>query len=215
MARKTFIQLQREVANYVGAPEDPEALGVAGSGINAGIDQLNGYDWDFQTATSGFSFVANQRDYNAPTDAVAFTEVSLVGSDGAIRGRLNYEMPQVFERRRNPAFGDVPNGSPSYFTIYGERSTQPTMRLSARPDAGFVVDNPTGEFRYYQEVPQLSGVNEAMSVPRQMEQAITWFAKSYVAAVYDPDKVQYAEARYQDLIDRELIRKRDRTLRNY
>lgn len=215
-ARKTFRQLQKDVARYVqGDDSDTELLGIAGSGINAGIDQLNMYDWCSETTTSGFGFVADQRDYNAPTDAIAFTELSLLGSDGNIRGRLRYRLPEVFERLHNPAYGDIPNGFPTEYTIYGERSTQPTMRLSATPTSSFVATNPSGEYRYSQEIAQLSGVSETMSVSREMEQAVTWFAKSYVAAVYDPDKVQYAEARYQDLLDKQMIAKRDRKLRNF
>ena len=205
MARKTFLQLQQECANYVGGDStDTELLGVCGSGINAGIDQFNVYDWNAQTTTSGITLVAEQRDYTLPSDIQTVKEITLLNSSSEHIGRIRYRLPDVFERIHNPRLSTVVAGEPTEYTVYGEGSAAPTLRMSTKPSSNYVSTNPTAELRYNQEIPQLSGV-DTMSVNRRIEQSVLWFAKSYVAAIYDPEKMQFAEARFQDLFDKELM----------
>lgn len=197
---KAFSVLQRDVASYVKLPTDTEALGLAGSGLNDGIANIiNSRSWAFQMKTSDFTLVADTNAYPVPSDFRENRNVSLLNTAGEIAHSVGYYDPKTNDRRFQRGTGtSVINGIPQNYTITDPYPSG-IIRFDRTPDASAVATYPQGQLMYYGRVPELVNDTDTMEVPPEVESLILWYAKSYLAAIFAQDQVDFAEARWQPL----------------
>lgn len=197
---KTFLELQKDVARYVGSPDDAEAWGVAGSGINDAINMFNGRNWSWQHSTSGFAFQQGVNEYPVPTDFRTPRQLNYLNTAGDVAGTIGYREPKVFDRVNAPGGGTGSSaGEPYEYTI---RDPYPSgvILLDSKPNAGFVETHPSGQLCYFARIPNLTTSGQRLVVPPEVESTILWYAKSYTAASYNRDqKVAFSESRWRPL----------------
>jgi hypothetical protein len=200
MATKTFGNLKTEIARFVKMPADTEVLTICGEAVNNAVDSLiNIRNWSFQMATSGFTLVADDNTYPVPTDFREQRNVSLMNTAGEVGLRVGYEEPKIFDTKYNRGSNStVEAGHPSHYTITDPYPSG-VIRFDRTPDAGVVADYPTAEIMYYARVGEMSADSDVLSLPPEVESMVSWYAKSYVAAIFAYDQVPYAESRWNPL----------------
>ena len=192
----SYLDYQTEGATYVLAPSDPEALAIAGSGLNAAVNKLNGFNWSCMIQSSGITFVAGQTDYTIPSGVRAPRALRIEG-DSRIgfldRETFNTELPEY-----------QATGDPKRYTYINTFGAQ-KIRLSNAPSAAWVTSHATATFEYYARIPNLSGNTETLSVPPEFEEVIMDFVRLFSAQRNDGDNlVRYKAARsdYQEGLQR-------------
>ena len=199
----TFQQYQTEGASYVNSPEDPEILGVAGSGVNSCVNRLNGFNWSWTIASSGITFVAGQTDYTIPSGVRAVRALR-IPSDSRIgflpREVFNAELPDY------QAAGD-----PKKYTHINNFTAQ-KIRLSNAPSAAWVTSHPTGTLEYFARIDNISTSGQTLNLAPEVEEMIMDYVRMFVSARYDKDanqtryrnaKIDY-EAGFQRIYSNEM-----------
>jgi hypothetical protein len=185
----TFLDYQTEGASYVLAPSDPEALAIAGSGLNSAVNKLNGFNWSCMIASSGITFVAGQTDYTIPS-GVRSPRALRIPSDSRIgfvpREVFNAELPEY-----------QATGDPKKYTYINTFGAQ-KIRLSNAPSQAWVTAHPTATFEYYARIPNLSGNSETLSVPPEFEEVCMNYVRQFCAMRNDGDNlIRYKEAKQE------------------
>lgn len=190
---KTFGELKSEVARYVGMPDSPEGLVIAGDGLTDAIRQLNMNVWDFTLAKFDVDLAANQYVYDGPADFHKPRHAVFLDATSGIMGTCGWQDPKEFQAAE---VSHSSSSNPNYYTVYNS-SIDGQLELDNAPDSQFVTDNPTLRLRYYRYIAYPVNQDDVISVPAQVESFITWHAKSYIASIFAPDKQGPADTRAQ------------------
>lgn len=197
---KRFSVLQRDCASYVKLPLDPEALGIAGSGINDAINSIvNIKNWSWLVTTSGFALTADDNTYPVPTDFRQERNLSLLNTAGEVARRVGFEDPKVFDTRfQHGGSSTIGTGTPDHYTVTDPYPSG-VIRFDRTPNSATIDTYPSGQIMYYSRVPELVANNDTLDVPPEVESMVLWYAKSYMASIFAFDQVRYAESRWQPL----------------
>lgn len=189
----TLTKLKKEVASFILAPSDTDALEVAEMGVKEAIRKVNGRNWKFMRTTDDISTVASTRTYSLQASFLAPEHCELLNSSSNPNGMLHWLAPKEFNRTFRERSS---TGSPSHYTVQNARDTG-VIELSRPPSSGFVTSYPTLRLRYYAAVafPTDAAV---LDVPVWLEPAVSWWAKMYIASVYDERKVGIASRFFSD-----------------
>jgi hypothetical protein len=188
---RSAAKLQKEVAFYVGAPDDPESLELALLGINDAIrGHLNTRNWSWALDYDDLSLTAGTADYQLSSAFRAPRAMELLDSDSTPNGRLDWYDPKTFWT----VFPDAgSNGTPSAYTVVNA-SDLGTFSMNYLPDAAFVALHPTARIRFFRRMEALVLPTDALAAPSDVESFVVWHAKMAVAASMSPDRVSLARS---------------------
>lgn len=185
----TLSQLKSEVCRYVKAPNDTDALAVAHDGIKEAIRRINMRSWQWMLTSDDITLTAGTADYTMQSTFKAPRSAELLDSSDRTVGFLSYEDPKNFDLLHPD------RDTSSWSTHYTIRNIKETgqVTLAPTPDASFVSSYPTVRFRYYKFVSLPSAEDDRIGVPVWIEPVVSWWAKMYVAIMYQPELAQFAK----------------------
>jgi hypothetical protein len=190
MARSEY-ELSLDAARYVDSPDDPEALGIAVSGIREGCDQFNMKNWNFMLRTSGFALQANISTYNFPSGIRTPRHMAM--KNGGQTVPLGYLDPKSF-------FLEWPGtgaGEPSIYTVVPDGAGGSNVRFNSAPATDNLAVWPSGELTYFARVPYPATSGSTLGVPPEAEMVILEYARMYMAERYAPEKMAGPKERFQ------------------
>lgn len=202
--------LAAEVARYVLRPNNPEALSVAADGLNDAIRRLNTtmweWSWTTQDITSTSPATANTGDYTISGTFLAPRFLELRDGNSVPNGKLDYFAPKTFYEMF--AYRTTV-GSPDAYTVRNADEDS-LLTLNATASSVWTAAYPTMRLYYYQRVGYLTQDSSTLTGPSEVESFLVNHAKGYIAAIYDPSKVAYAEGKaekfWKDLRSAEIKR---------
>lgn len=188
-ATRSAARLQKEVAFYVAAPDDPEALELALLGLNDSIRRLNMRNWSWALDYDDIYTVAGTGDYTLSSGFRAPRAIELFDTDSLPAGSLNWYDPKTFVSKF-PVRGD---GSPCAYTAFNVADLG-TFTLDCAPTADWVDKYPIIRLRYFRNMEILALPTDTITAPSHVESFVTWHAKMTVAASMSPERVGLAES---------------------
>lgn len=197
---KSFGTLKREVADFVRSPDDPEALEIAGIGINNAIRKLNNRIWWWTVAYQDIALVQGRMDYSLSSDFKRSMIIERIKSDGHTDGKIRYYNPEEFEEIFRTSGS---SGQPAGATIFNAQ-VSPKLSLDVGPSSSFVEKYPTLRHRYYKKLSILSGDQQVVDVPSEVELFLTWYGREEACAVYRPQLFSLARSEREE-VWRELV----------
>jgi hypothetical protein len=193
-AVRAFSDLKNEVARYVKAPNDTDALAAAGSCINNAIRRLNTRAWQWSLTYQDITLAASDASYSLAAAFKAPRHAELLDSSGNAKMRLDWALPKNFLEQ----FEDrSTNGDPHAYTVLNFQDAGELL-LSAPPSSSFVSAYPTLRLWYFPRLQVLAGDSDVMDeCPSEVELFVTWYAKAEMAATYDPGLASYAAGEWR------------------
>ena len=185
---RTFSELKRDVASYVMMPDQGEALVAAGVGLNNAIRKLNARVWKWSITYTDITLEVGTYDYTLPNDFKDVYAMSFWDSDGNPSRHLGYMQAKEFEQ----TFPASAVGTPTFATVINAKNSL-LLSFNDAPSSDFISSLPTVRVRYYKRLTTLASDSDRPDVYGEVENFLTWSAKSYVASVYDPQKTKYAQ----------------------
>lgn len=189
-ATRSFSRLQKEVAFYVAAPDDPEALELAGLGINDAVRQLNMRNWTWALDYDDLYTVAGTGDYPLSSGFRAPRHMELLDTNGLPSSSLAWYDPKTFMSK---FASRTDTGDPCAYTVVNAADLG-SFTLNCAPSAAWVDKYPVCRLRYYRRMEFLVLPTDTITAPSDVESFVTWHAKMTVAASMSPDRVGLAES---------------------
>lgn len=196
--------LTTEVARYVLLPSDTTALSVAADGINDAIRKYNTTLWQSSLTYQDITLVASDATYSLSAPFNAPRAAELLDASGNATSVLSWYNPKSFGLYYPDRQGD---GSPDAYTCFNA-DADGILDLNVPPSSTFITEYPTLRLRYYAKVAYLTADGHYFDGPSEVESFLCWHARAYVASIFDPPKVPYAEqkaAEFWNLLKRREV----------
>jgi len=187
---RSLAALSLDVMRYVLSPDDPEAKTIAKDGINDAIREMNMRTWNWALTTQDITLVASDDTYSLANAFKTPRTANLLDSSGNRLAMLEYLDTQTFQKYLTTK--STSTGNPYAYTVRNAHEDG-ILTLSIKPDSGFVTTYPTLRLHYFKRIGTLTNDSDELDAPSEVENFVLWHAKSYIASVFDPKKVGYAE----------------------
>lgn len=180
----TFKTLKECAADYVGGRPKSSVLEMAGRGILAGIDYMNA-DRLFDFATMQLAdqtLVEDQMTYSLPSDFFAVREVQLIDTNSKVFSRLDYQRWGSLNQSEPK---QTRTGTPDTWTSR-DTFTEGQIIIYPAPSATAAADYKL-RVTYYTRIERPSADSDVIAAPRELGQALCWYAKFFLASNKEDD----------------------------
>ncbi len=201
--------LSKQIAGYAGMPDDTEALETAAAGLRRAVDRLNTRKWNWSLNYEDVIFIADQGEYDLPSQMKAPRKLVLIDTDGLEVGILNYlPWPEFVDRLVGCATTDPTHYSMSNTHEFG------LVTLNGTPTADWIAKYPSCRIWYYRRLGYAVDPEDVLECPSEVALFVQAWAEGFTADRYAQQKAGPAYQRAMDAW-REIVKDDNDTMTDW
>lgn len=175
-ATRDWSQLRTDILNAVGLPGSTNAQARALAAQKRAVDRLNNRTWRMlATAGTDITLVADTGTYDLDASFIGIRRLSLLDSNGKVKGRLGYRAWEQFEDMWPDR---SQSGDPREYTVYNTAANF-QVELSCPPSSAFVANFPSLRPRIFAAVIPLVGASDNFGSDQGVRSEMEFFVELY------------------------------------